>query len=90
MWPPSVVIFSMQQALGAAGLDPVKIAEKLAQLIHCLEPKWNPAEKHWDFFDDTTAQLEAIRQVARLLNLYPAEPSSVEPEQVTVIVDVPL
>jgi hypothetical protein len=37
-----------------------------------------------------TAQLEALKQIARLLNLYPGEPSQVEPEQVTVIVDVPL
>jgi hypothetical protein len=53
-------------------------------------PKWNPAKGQWDMFPDFTAQLEALKQIARLLNLYPAEPSQVEPDQVTVIVDVPL
>jgi hypothetical protein len=81
---------SLQQVLAEAGLDPRKIAEKLAQLIDCLEPKWNPAEKRWDLFDNATAQLEAVKQIARLLNLYPAQPLKVESEQVNVIIDVPL
>src|ERR1700724_1728262 len=38
---------SMQQVLAEAGLDRVTIAEKLAQLIDCLEPKWNPAKRQW-------------------------------------------
>jgi hypothetical protein len=81
---------SMQQVLAQAGLDPTKIAEKFAQLIDCQEPKWNPAKRRWDMSSDSRTQLETLKQIARLLNLYPAEPSKVEPEQVTVIADVPL
>jgi hypothetical protein len=81
---------SLQQVLAQAGLDPRKFGEKPAQLIDSIKPEWNPAEKHWDFFDDTTAQLEATSQASRLLNSYPAEPLKIEPEQATVVMDVPL
>lgn len=80
----------IQQAIRIVGLNELRIALKLAELIDATMPRGNPAKRQWDMFPDFTAQLEALKQIARLLNLYPAEPSQVEPEQVTVIVDVPL
>jgi hypothetical protein len=44
----------------------------------------------WGLFRRYDTTLEAIKQVARLLNLDPAEPSKVESEQVKVTIDVPL
>jgi hypothetical protein len=40
------------------------------------QPKASPPNGLKDF----TAQLEALKQIARLLNLYLAEPSQVEPD----------
>jgi hypothetical protein len=80
----------IQQALRIVGLDEVRIALKLDEVIDATTPKWNPAKRRWDIFPDFTTQLEALKQIVQLLNLYPAEASKVDPEQVTVIVDVPL
>jgi hypothetical protein len=81
---------SLQHAMRESGLDVRLIARKLARLMDATEPKWNCATQSWDMFENYAAQLEAIKQTARLLNLYPPEPTKVEPEQVTVIIDLPL
>jgi hypothetical protein len=54
------------------------------------EPKWNPAKTRWDTFENTTAQLEALKQINRLRNLYPAAPPPEDPITVNVIMDVDL
>jgi hypothetical protein len=81
---------SMQDALKRAKLDPTRLARKLNRLMEAKEPKWNQATKTWDAFENTTAQLEAIKQTARLLNLYPAEPKEGDGSTVNVIIDVKL
>lgn len=55
----------MGNALDAAGLEPVKVAGKFAQLIDSQEPKWNPAKRRWKMLPDFTAQphCEANRPV---------------------------
>jgi hypothetical protein len=81
---------TLQQAMKRAGLDAMRVASKLNKLIDAKEPKWNPEKKRWDTFENTTAQLEAIKQTARLLNLYPAEPKEGDGSTVNVIFDVKL
>ena len=54
------------------------------------EPKGNCATISWDHFENYAAQLEAIKQTARLLNLYPAEPKEGDGTTVNVIIDVKL
>jgi hypothetical protein len=81
---------TLQHAMKESGLDLRLIARTLARLMDATEPKWNCATQSWDTFENHTAQLEAIKQTSRLLNLYPAEPPKVKPEQVTVVIDVPL
>jgi hypothetical protein len=76
---------TLQARLRESGLDIRYLARKLAQLMDATEKKWNLATRQWDSFDNHAAQLEAIKQTARLLNLYPAERSKVESEQVNVI-----
>jgi hypothetical protein len=79
---------TIQQAFRRVGLDPMRVADKLNKLIDAKEPKWNPAKKRWDTFENTTAQLEPIKQTVKLLNLYPIEPAAQEPITVNLIIDV--
>jgi hypothetical protein len=81
---------SIQHAMRESGLDTRHVSRKLAQMMDAKEPKWNLATKTWDTFENTTAQLEAIKQTARLLNLYPAEPTAQDALTVNVIIDVKL
>jgi len=81
---------SMQQEMRRAGLDVARICRKLDKLMDAQEPKWNLHTKQWDHFENCAAQLEAIKQTARLLNLYPAEPKEGDGTTVNVIIDVKL
>jgi hypothetical protein len=81
---------SLQQTFKESGLDLRLIARKLARLMDATEPKWNCATQSWDRFENCAAQLEAIKQTARLLNLYPFASPPEEPLTVNVIIDVPL
>jgi hypothetical protein len=66
--------------VGTGGSDAVRIALKLdASSLTPQMSKWNPAKRRWDISSRIlTARLEALKQIARWLNLYPAEPSKVE------------
>jgi hypothetical protein len=79
---------SIQHAMRESGLDTRHVSRKLAQMIEAKEPKWNQKTEEWDHFENTTAQLEAIKQTARLLNLYPAEPEAKDALTVNVIFDI--
>ena len=69
----------IQQAVRSFGLDEVRIALNLAELVDAPMPRWNPAARRWDMCPDFTPQLEALKQISQLLNLCPAEPR-IEPE----------
>jgi hypothetical protein len=79
---------TIQQAFRRVGLVPMRVADKLNKLMDAKEPKWNQKTEQWDHFENTRAQLEAIKQVARLMNLYPAEPKDGDGQTVNVIIDV--
>jgi hypothetical protein len=81
---------TLQHAMRESGPDVRLIARKLARLMNASEPKWNSTTQSWDTFENPAAQLEAIKQTARLLNLYPPEPTAVDSSPVTVVIDVKL
>jgi hypothetical protein len=66
------------EALYAIGVDAVTLAKKLAELLEAKKPLWNRERKRWEFFPNCAIQLEAVKEVCRLLNLYPGPKPSVE------------
>jgi hypothetical protein len=81
------VKLEMQEALDAIGMDTVAVAKKLAELLEAKKRIWNREEQKWDVFPDTTVQLEAVKEINRLLNTYPAPKPDIEPTTVTVVID---
>lgn len=53
------------------GLDEVFVARKLKKLARAKRPKWNPATKQWDRFEDAGTQLGALQVMAKLLEMEP-------------------
>lgn len=81
---------SMSDALRAIGLDEVSQAKKLEKLREAKLVKWNPGEDQWDAFEDGRLQMDATKEINRILGAYPAEPSAAPAMTVNVIVDVDL
>jgi hypothetical protein len=79
---------AIQKALDAVGLDPIFVAQRIRKLALAKEVKWNLRSKKWNVFENTTAQLEALKQINRLRNLYPAEPATQDPVTINFIFDV--
>jgi hypothetical protein len=77
----------MQEALCAIGLDTVTQAKKLSELLEAKKPLWNRKKERWDSFSDNAVQLEAVKEVNRLLNAYPAPKPDVEPITVNFVID---
>ena len=73
------VRLQMTEALHAIGVDAVTLAKKLAELLEAKKPLWNRKKKRWEFFPNGAIQLEAVKEVCRLLNLYPGSKPSLEP-----------
>lgn len=78
----------MQQALDAAGLTTDRLALKLNLLLDADMPKWNPGTEDWDVFANGSLQLDAAREIAKLRNLYPAEPERDAPCTLNLTVNV--
>ena len=75
----------MQEALHAIGVDAVTQAKKLIELVDAKKPWWNRKKKRWDFFPDYAIQLEAVKEINRILNAYPAPRPDIDP--ITVNID---
>jgi hypothetical protein len=81
------VKLQMQEALCAIGLDTATQAKKLAELLEAKKPLWNRKKERWDSFPDNAVRLEAVKEVNRLVNAYPAPKPDVEPTIVNVVID---
>ena len=79
------VKLEMQEALYAIDVDVVTLAKKLDELLEAKKPTWNPRTREWDFFPDSALQLEAVKEILRLLNAYPASKPNIEPVTLTPV-----
>jgi len=77
-------------ALRGIGLDPISQAQKLKDLRDALMVKWNAADEDWDTFDDGHLQLEAVKEINKLLDAYPAEKQTAEPLTINLTVNMEL
>lgn len=78
----------LADALRAIGLDEVAQAKKLQKLQESLMPKWNAADEDWDHFENGSVQLEATKEINRILDAYPQEKPIHIGDNVTVLFDV--
>lgn len=60
------------EALTLLGRDGFSQALKLIALSEAQLVKWNASDEDWDTFDDGHLQLEAVKEINRLLDEYPA------------------
>ena len=73
------------EALEMLGIDAVSQARKLIALREARLVKWNPSEEQWDTFLDSSTQMEATKEINKLLDAYPAAkrpPNETPPVQV--------
>jgi len=82
-----IVNLELKPALQAAGLTAEYRAKKLKQLCEAKTPKWNPKRQAWDLFDDGHLQLEAVKEINRVDDSYPAPKPEVEPTVVNVVIN---
>jgi hypothetical protein len=62
-----------ESALRREGIDEVFVARKLKELLRAQERRWNPKKESWEKFDDHGTQLAALREIAKILDIYPAQ-----------------
>lgn len=60
-----MVASAWQLLLEAEGLDLQTIARVSKLLLHAMEAKWNPEEKDWDFFPDSSVRLGMVKHLTR-------------------------
>ncbi|MGB8788728.1 MAG: hypothetical protein WA755_10295 [Candidatus Acidiferrales bacterium] len=63
------------EALRAQGRDEISQARKLKELQTAQTPKWNRRHETFQLFADNAIQLEATKEISRLLDIYPAKKS---------------
>ncbi len=77
------------EALRALGIDETQVALKLKEKLGAKEFRWNPAKKKWETFIAHKPQLEATKELARILDMYPAQkiggPTGSDPIPVRII-----
>ena len=59
-------------ALQGLGVDEAFVAAKLKVLLGAQKRQWNPEKKLWEKVDDHDIQLRALREVAKILGIYPS------------------
>jgi hypothetical protein len=60
-------------ALRDVGIDEVFVARKLKDLLGAQTQRWNPTKGSWQKFEDYGIQLAALREIAKILSIYPKE-----------------
>ena len=57
-----------------AGLTKAKLAKKLLALFDAKEPKWNKKQEKWNYFQNTSAQIEAYDRIKAVVEPEPPKP----------------
>ena len=67
-----------ESALRAEGIDEVFVARKLKDLLGAQTQRWNPKKGSWQKFEDYGIQLAALREIAKILGIYPKDPEDAD------------
>jgi hypothetical protein len=67
-----------ESALRAEGIDEVFAARKLKDLLGAQTQRWNPKKGSWQKFQDYGIQLAALREIAKILGIYPKDPEDAD------------
>jgi len=62
-----------ESALRAEGIDEVFVARKLKDLLGAQTPRWNPKKESYQKFEDYGTQLAALREIAKIFDIYPKD-----------------
>ena len=65
-------------ALRDVGIDEVFVARKLKDLLGAQTQRWNPKKGSWQKFEDYGIQLAALREIAKILGIYPKDPEDAD------------
>ncbi len=67
-----------ESALRAEGIDEVFVARKLKDLLQAQGRRWNPKKGTWEKFEDYGTQLAALREIAKIFDIYPKDPEDAD------------
>ena len=81
---PRVVKKEIMYALPEEGIDPVFIARRLIELSKAQGRRWNRKKGCWEKFEDYRTQLAAIREVFKILSVYPTKGKDSEDETLKI------
>ncbi len=62
-----------ESALRAEGIDEVFVARKLKDLLGAQTQRWNPKKESYQKFEDYGTQLAALREIAKIFDIYPKD-----------------
>ncbi len=62
-----------ESALRAEGIDEVFVARKLKDLLRAQGRRWNPKKGSSERFEDYSTQLAALREIAKIFDIYPKD-----------------
>jgi hypothetical protein len=65
-------------ALRDVGIDEVFVARKLKDLLGAQTQRWNPKKGSWQKFEDYGTQLAALREIAKIFDIYPKDPEDAD------------
>ena len=60
-------------ALRDVGIDEVFVARKLKDLLGAQTQRWNPKKESYQKFEDYGTQLAALREIAKIFDIYPKD-----------------
>jgi len=67
-----------ESALRAEGIDEVFVARKLKDLLGAQTQRWNPKKESYQKFEDYGTQLAALREIAKIFDIYPKDPQDAD------------
>jgi hypothetical protein len=77
-----------ESALREEGINEVFVARKLKDLSGAQGRRWNPKKGSWEKFDDHGTQLAALREIAKIFGIYPAQEKDLENGNKVLHVDI--
>ena len=67
-----------ESALREEGIDERFVARKLKDLLRAQGRRWNPKKGTWEKFEDYGTQLAALREIAKIFDIYPKDPEGAD------------
>lgn len=84
-----MVAAAWRRLLEIEGLDLMTVARIGRNLLHALEPKWNPAKECWEFFPDNTTRAKMFAYMTRQHRVDPVSSNKgqFQPKAAVVIIN---